>query len=90
MQTFILDQATYIKDKKIIEIFLWQEGQSFSLHLIRWASHYFPIEDAGRQDFTHMIAQPAINKDLKDRKTTRGTPYRNLIIFYVLAVHQRM
>ena len=64
VQTFILDQATYIKDKQIKEIFLWQEGQPISLHLLRWASHCFPIEKAGIQDFTHMIAQPSI-KTLK-------------------------
>ena len=45
---------------------------------IRWASHCFPIEKAGRQDFTHMIARPSINKDIKNRKTTWGTRYMDL------------
>ena len=33
------------------------------------ASNHFPIEKAGRQDFTQMIAQPSINKDIKNRRT---------------------
>ena len=35
------------------------------LWLILCASHCFPFENAGRQDFTHMIARPSINKDIK-------------------------
>ena len=38
------------------------------LQVIRCASHCFPIEKAGRQDFIHIIAQTSINKDIKDRK----------------------
>ena len=35
---------------------------------IRWASHCFPTEKAGTQDFTHMIARPSFNKDIEIRK----------------------
>ena len=33
----------------------------------------FPIENAGRQDFTRKIARPSINKDVRNRKTMWGT-----------------
>ena len=45
------------------------------LNIVRWASHCFPIEKARRQDFTHMIARPSINKDIENQKTVRGTLY---------------
>ena len=47
---------------------------SITLRNIRSASHCFPIEKAGRQDFMHMIDLRAI-KTLKNRKTMRGTQY---------------
>ena len=37
------------------------------------ASHCFSIEKAGRQNFKHTIARPSINRDIKNRKTMRGT-----------------
>ena len=40
---------------------------------LRWVSHSFPIEKASGQDCMHMIARPSINKDIKNRKTMRGT-----------------
>ena len=36
---------------------------------LRWASHCFPIEEAGRHGFLEMIAGPSINHDIKNRKT---------------------
>ena len=36
--------------------------------MIWCASHCFPVEKAGRQDFTHMIARPLINKDIHNRQ----------------------
>ena len=41
--------------------------------LIRWASHRFPIEKAGRQDFMTMIA--SINKYIVIGIAMRGTRY---------------
>ena len=39
------------------------------LSQVQWASQCFPIDNAGGQGFTHMIARPSINKDFKNRKT---------------------
>ena len=36
--------------------------------MIWCASHYFPIEKTGRQDFTHIIARPLIDKDIHNRQ----------------------
>ena len=36
--------------------------------VLRWSSHCYPSEKAGRQDFTYMIALPSIKKDIKSRK----------------------
>ena len=36
----------------------------------RWwpvSTNCFPIKKAGKQDFKHMIAQPSIKKDIKNR-----------------------
>ena len=41
---------------------------------IRWASHCFPIEKAGRQDLLEMIARPSINQDIKKLRYTRVPP----------------
>ena len=35
--------------------------------IVRFASHCFPIEKVGRQDFTHMIARPSSNTDIKNK-----------------------
>ena len=45
------------------------------LLFIRWDSHSFPTERAGRQDFMDMIARLSINQDIKNQKTIRGTRY---------------
>ena len=45
---------------------------------LRWASHCFPIEIAGRHYFLEMIAGPSINYDKKNRKTIGGTQYPSL------------
>ena len=53
---------------------LWNQDQ------VRWASHCFPIEKAGKQDLMHMIVRPAINKDIKNRKAMRGTLHMQRVL----------
>ena len=45
------------------------------LGVVRWSSHWFPFNKAGREDFLVMIAhsQSSINQDSKNRKALGGT-----------------
>ena len=68
---------------QVVKSVVWEWGTKLE-HAMS-ALYCFPVDKAGRKDFMHMIARLSIEKDIKNRKTMRGTLY---LIQYTLYIHE--